>query len=294
MCGIAVTIGLNGRMIERSAVERMADSLFHRGPDDSGIYLDASIGMGFRRLSILDLSEAGHQPMVTADQQYVLVFNGEIFNYVELRAELRTLGYEFRSSGDSEVLLAAYREWGRECLARLNGMWAFVIYDRRRRCLFGSRDRFGVKPLYVSREGGVVQFASEIKALRASGYLRTGINWKTAAAFLLEGRLDSQAETFYEGIEQIPAGSGFEVGLDGTWRQWLFWSLERLSPTIVENPAEKFADLFEDSVRIRMRSDVPVGVCLSGGLDSTAIICAAARQQGARAARSTEALQAFC
>lgn len=252
-------------MIERSAVERMADSLFHRGPDDSGIYLDASVGMGFRRLSILDLSEAGHQPMVTADQQYVLVFNGEIFNYVELRAELITLGYEFRSSGDSEVLLAAYREWGRECLAKLNGMWAFVIYDRRRRCLFGSRDRFGVKPLYVSRVDGVVQFASEIKALRASGYLRTGINWKTAAAFLLEGRLDSQAETFYEGIEEIPPGSGFEVGLDGTWQQWLFWSLESLSPTIVENPADTFADLFEDSVRIRMRSDVPVGVCLSGG-----------------------------
>ncbi|MEZ4478584.1 MAG: asparagine synthase (glutamine-hydrolyzing) [Nitrospira sp.] len=294
MCGIAVTIGLNGRMIERSAVERMADSLFHRGPDDSGIYLDASVGMGFRRLSILDLSEAGHQPMVTADQQYVLVFNGEIFNYVELRAELITLGYEFRSSGDSEVLLAAYREWGRECLAKLNGMWAFVIYDRRRRCLFGSRDRFGVKPLYVSRVDGVVQFASEIKALRASGYLRTGINWKTAAAFLLEGRLDSQAETFYEGIEEIPPGSGFEVGLDGTWQQWLFWSLESLSPTIVENPADTFADLFEDSVRIRMRSDVPVGVCLSGGLDSTAIICAAARQQGEGGARSREALQAFC
>lgn len=281
-------------MIERSAVERMADSLFHRGPDDSGIYLDASVGMGFRRLSILDLSEAGHQPMVTADQQYVLVFNGEIFNYVELRAELITLGYEFRSSGDSEVLLAAYREWGRECLAKLNGMWAFVIYDRRRRCLFGSRDRFGVKPLYVSRVDGVVQFASEIKALRASGYLRTGINWKTAAAFLLEGRLDSQAETFYEGIEEIPPGSGFEVGLDGTWQQWLFWSLESLSPTIVENPADTFADLFEDSVRIRMRSDVPVGVCLSGGLDSTAIICAAARQQDEGGARSREALQAFC
>jgi asparagine synthase (glutamine-hydrolysing) len=281
-------------MIERSAVERMADSLFHRGPDDSGIYLDASVGMGFRRLSILDLSEAGHQPMVTADQQYVLVFNGEIFNYLELRAELITLGYEFRSSGDSEVLLAAYREWGRECLAKLNGMWAFVIYDRRRRCLFGSRDRFGVKPLYVSRVDGVVQFASEIKALRASGYLRTGINWKTAAAFLLEGRLDSQAETFYEGIEEIPPGSGFEVGLDGTWQQWLFWSLESLSPTIVENPADTFADLFEDSVRIRMRSDVPVGVCLSGGLDSTAIICAAARQQGEGGARSREALQAFC
>lgn len=272
----------------------MTSSLFHRGPDDSGIYLDGPVGMGFRRLSILDLSEAGHQPMVSADQQYVLVFNGEIFNYVELRLELRELGYEFRSSGDSEVLLAAYREWGRECLQRLNGMWAFVIFDRRRRCLFGSRDRFGVKPLYVSRGGGVVQFASEIKALRASGYVRTGINWKTAAAFLLEGRLDSQGETFYDGIEQIPPGSGFEVGLDGSWEQWLFWSLDKLSPSLVENPAERFADLFEDSVRIRMRSDVPVGVCLSGGLDSTAIICAAARQQREGGARSTEALQAFC
>lgn len=294
MCGIAVAIGIDGRVIERSAIERMAESLFHRGPNDSGLYLEGSVGMGFRRLSILDLSEAGHQPMVTADQQYVLVFNGEIFNYVELRSELRGLGYEFRSSGDSEVLLAAYREWGRECLPKLNGMWAFVIYDRRRRCLFGSRDRFGVKPLYMSRGGGVVQFASEIKALRASGYIRGGINWKTATAFLVEGRLDSQRETFYEGIEQIPPGSGFEVGLDGTWQQWSFWSLDRLPPSLVESPPQRFADLFEDSVRIRMRSDVPVGVCLSGGLDSTAIICAAARQQGARIAGPTDALQAFC
>lgn len=294
MCGIAVAIGIDGRIIERSAIERMAESLFHRGPNDSGLYLDGSVGMGFRRLSILDLSEAGHQPMVTADQQYVLVFNGEIFNYVELRSELRGLGYEFRSSGDSEVLLAAYREWGRECLPRLNGMWSFVIYDRRRRCLFGSRDRFGVKPLYMSRGGGVVQFASEIKALRASGYIKAGINWRIATSFLLEGRLDSQCETFYEGIEQIPPGSGFEVGLDGTWQQWSFWSLDRLPPSLVESPPQRFADLFEDSVRIRMRSDVPVGVCLSGGLDSTAIICAAARQQGARMAGPAEALQAFC
>ena len=176
MCGIAVAIGVDGRPIERAAIERMARSLSHRGPDDSGIYLDGAVGMGFRRLSILDLSEAGHQPMVSDDGQYVLVFNGEIFNYVELRSELQQLGYEFRSSGDSEVLLAAYREWGRECLPKLNGMWAFVIYDRRHRRLFGSRDRFGVKPLYCSRDTEVVQFASEIKALRASGYQTGSIN----------------------------------------------------------------------------------------------------------------------
>src|SRR5687768_9537492 len=181
MCGIAVAIGLNGKPIERVAIERMATSLLHRGPDDSGIYLDGSIGMGFRRLSILDLSEAGHQPMVSEDGQYVLVFNGEIFNYVELRAELRQLGYQFRSSGDSEVLLAAYRQWGRECLSKLNGMWAFVIYDRPHRRIFGSRDRFGVKPLYYSCSTEVIQFASEIKALRASGYVQSQLDWRTAS-----------------------------------------------------------------------------------------------------------------
>ena len=168
MCGIAVAIGLNGRPIERAAIERMAQSLVHRGPNDSGMYLDGAVGMGFRRLSILDLSEAGHQPMVSEDGQHVLVFNGEIFNYVELRAELRQMGYQFRSSGDSEVLLAAYRQWGRDCLAKLNGMWAFVIYDRPHRRIFGSRDRFGVKPLYYNRTDSVIQFASEIKACRDS------------------------------------------------------------------------------------------------------------------------------
>lgn len=294
MCGIAVAIGLNGRPIERAAVERMAKSLLHRGPDDGGVYLDGSVGLGFRRLSILDLSNAGHQPMVSEDGQYVLVFNGEIFNYIELRTELRQLGYQFRSSGDSEVLLAAYRQWGADCLPKLNGMWAFVIYDRRHRRLFGSRDRFGVKPLYYSRNDDIVQFASEIKALRASGYRQNDINWRTAARFLLEGRLDGQVETFYEGIRQIPPGSGFEVELDGTWRLWSFWSLETLPPTVSDNPAAAFADLFEDSVRIRMRSDVPVGVCLSGGLDSTAIICAAARHRSDYADGGSEFLQAFC
>ena len=294
MCGIAVAIGLSGRPIERVAIERMATSLLHRGPNDSGIFLDGSIGMGFRRLSILDLSEAGHQPMVSEDGQHVLVFNGEIFNYVELREELQKAGYHFRSTGDSEVLLAAYRHWGRECLPRLNGMWAFVIYDRRNRLIFGSRDRFGIKPLYYSRTASVIQLASEIKALRASGYIESNFNWQTSARFLVEGRLDSGVETFYEGIQQVPPGTGFEIGFDGAWHQWSFWSLDALRPIPSHNPAETFADLFEDSVRIRMRSDVPVGVCLSGGLDSTAIICAAARQRGHQAGNPTDSLQAFC
>ena len=294
MCGIAVAAGVNGHRMDRVVLERMTKSLLHRGPDDGGIYLEGSVGLGFRRLSILDLSDAAHQPMVSDDGLHILVFNGEIFNFVELRDELRQFGHQFRSSGDSEVLLTAYRQWGRDCLSKLNGMWAFVIFDRTRRCLFGSRDRFGVKPLYYSRHPDVILFASEIKAVRASGYHKEGVNWKTAASFLLEGRLDNQIETFYEGIEQIPPGSGFELDLDGTWRQWRFWSLDDVPSMASENPAATFADLFEDSVRLRMRSDVSVGVCLSGGLDSTAIICAAARHRRDTAIGSTEPLLAFC
>ncbi|QOJ36783.1 MAG: asparagine synthase (glutamine-hydrolyzing) [Nitrospira sp.] len=294
MCGIAVAFGVNGKPIERQAIERMAQSLIHRGPNDRGIYMDGAVGMGFRRLSILDLSDAGHQPMVSPDERHVLVFNGEIFNYIELRTELSALGHVFRSSGDSEVLLAAYRQWGRECLPKLNGMWAFVIYDREHRRLFGSRDRFGVKPLYYTQSADVVQFASEIKALRASGYYETDMNWHVAAKFLFDGCLDSQVETFYEGVLQIPPGTGFELSFDGGWNRWSFWSLDNLPSVACEDPPATFADIFEDSIRIRMRSDVPVGVCLSGGLDSTAIICAAARYHGEHGSGDAGGIQAFC
>src|SRR5262249_28280723 len=163
--------------------------------------------------------EAAHQPMISEDRGYVLVFNGEIFNYIELREELRALGYRFRSSGDTEVLLNAYREWGPDCLPKLNGMWAFVIYDRKNNRLFGSRDRFGIKPLYCYRDKSHVLFASEIKAIRASGLYQGDINWKIASRFLLRGRLDDSNECFYLGINQIPPGSAFEVHLDGRWHQ---------------------------------------------------------------------------
>src|SRR5215831_13075684 len=183
-------LGLDGKPAERLIVERMTESLLHRGPDDGGIYLDGSVGLGFRRLSILDLSDAAHQPMVSEDGGYVLIFNGEIYNYIELREELRALGYRFRSRGDTEVLLNAYRKWGPDCLPKLNGMWAFVIYDRKRGRLFGSRDRFGEKPLYWYRAKDHILFASEIKAIRASGLYRGEVNWKSAAKFFLQGQLD--------------------------------------------------------------------------------------------------------
>jgi asparagine synthase (glutamine-hydrolysing) len=280
MCGVVAMLGLEGRRAEPAVLDRMARSIAHRGPDDAGLYVEGQVGFGFRRLSILDLKPTGHQPMCSEDGQLVIVFNGEIYNYVELRDELLAAGYCFRSTSDTEVLLAAYRHWGTECLARLNGMWAFVVHDRRRGVLFGARDRFGVKPLFVHRAGECWLLASEIKAILASGLYRRSTNWQVAAEFLVDGKLDESPASFYAGIEQVPPGCAFELGLDGRWRQWRYWSLSDVAAEPVGDLDETVAELLEDAVRIRLRSDVPVGVCLSGGLDSTAIICAMARNRG--------------
>jgi asparagine synthase (glutamine-hydrolysing) len=289
MCGIAVMLGLNGAPADGAVVERMTASMSHRGPDGEGTYIKGSVGLGFRRLSILDLSHAADQPMFSDDGQLILVFNGEIYNYVELRRELQVLGHRFKSTGDTEVLLHSYREWGPQCVDKFNGMWAFVIHDLRRGLLFGSRDRFGVKPLYVYRDKNCVLLASEIKAFLGSGACRTSPNWGIVGAYLLQQRLDDSADTFYAGVEQVAPGTAFELNLKGELKTWRYWSLPEASVEGAQDPARPFAELFEDSVRLRMRSDVPVGVCLSGGLDSTAVICAMARHwQG-----SAQPLHAF-
>ena len=298
MCGFVGYVGLDGQPAERRVIETMSAAIVHRGPDDSGIYTDGVLGFGFRRLSILDLSPAGHQPMITPDGALVMVFNGEIYNYLELREDLIALGHSFRSTGDSEVLLHAYQEWGADCLDRLNGMWALLILDRRRGIVFGSRDRFGIKPLFIHRTDRRILFGSEIKALCASGLVQDlSPNWRVSARFLIEGVLDLDHETFFEGIEQVPAGCAFELGLGGSFRQWRYWSIPDGTYNPAGDPAEEFADLFEDAVRLRMRSDVPVGVCLSGGLDSTSIICSMARVRHARGpepGRHVGKLHAFC
>lgn len=292
MCGFVACVRLHGGKADAQQVRCMTDTIRHRGPDDAGYFLAGPVGMGFRRLSILDLTPAGHQPMTSADGRVTIVFNGEIYNFIELRRELESLGHRFHSSGDTEVLLHAYLQWGRDCVAHLNGMWAFVIHDAREHKLFGSRDRFGIKPLYRYQGADCVLFASEIKAIRASGAYRSETNWRVAADFLLRGRLDMTTESFYKGIHQVGAGCAFELGLDGEYREWRYWSLEGISPLETDDPAEEYAELFEDVVRLHMRSDVPVGVHLSGGLDSTSIICASARIRSATGA--TDPLMAFC
>lgn len=292
MCGIAGVVMLDGGPAPADVVWRMTKALAHRGPDDDGVHLSGSVALGFRRLSILDLTPSGHQPMSTPDGSVTIVFNGEIYNYIELRTELEARGHKFRSSGDTEVLLHAYCEWGAQCLPRLNGMWAFLVHDKHRQVIFGSRDRFGIKPLYRYQSDGAVLFASEIKAIRASGLYTSATNWRTAARFLLQERLDDTTETFYDGIVQVGAGAAFELDLRGNYREWPFWSLDDIAKSYTADPAEVFAELFEDAVRLHMRSDVPVGVSLSGGLDSTSIMCASARIRAASGAKGD--LQAFC
>jgi asparagine synthase (glutamine-hydrolysing) len=281
MCGFALIIGRDGYVPPPQIVERMTSAIAHRGPDDSGLWSENNIAMGFRRLAIIDTTAAGHQPMVSVDGQHVLVFNGEIFNYVELREELRALGHRFRSTSDTEVLLAAWRQWGERAIDRFVGMFAFAVWDRGRNELFGARDQFGIKPLFVYEGKEATILASEIKAIHASGLGGFTENWSAIASYLVNGELDDSNTTCFADINHIPAGHSFRIDGNGRVQQRPYhqWSTELLASA--NDAPSVIADLLEDAVRLRTRADVPVGVCLSGGLDSTAIACAIARHRRA-------------
>lgn len=275
MCGFVGTISVSGQPVDIGALERMADFIRHRGPDGGGRFVEGALGLAFRRLAVLDLAATGDQPMTSADGRYVIVFNGAIYNFVELRTELEALGHVFRSTGDTEVLLAAWQQWGARCLPRLNGMWAFLIYDRRERRLVGARDRFGVKPLFWYRDSARLIFSSEIKCIRDAGISDVSLDWQTVADHLLGDRLDATARTFYRGVQHVPAGAWFEVRPSGEMKWTRYWSLPDAVAAlpVPRDPVAEWAELFDDAVRLRRRSDVPVGVLLSGGLDSSSIIC---------------------
>ncbi len=276
MCGIACVIELGNRAPSRDALSRLSKSLTHRGPDDDGMLVHMNVGMVFRRLAIIDLSKAGHQPMLSDSGRYAIVFNGEIFNYLELRTELEAKGHVFRSSSDTEVLLNAYIEWKEACLERLNGMWAFVILDTESGECFCARDRFGIKPLYVMKSSNRIVLASEVSAILRSGLYEREINRTTIARYLHFGDLDHSNNTFYEGINAVPPGTWLSIDKEGNVHSKQYWALPQDTQEIPDH--EALCSLFHDAVRIRLRSDVPVGVFLSGGLDSTSILCAAAGQ----------------
>jgi len=282
MCGIA---GIVGPPEQRALVQRMMDQFAHRGPDGEGLWstpldADRSVHLGHRRLAILDLSAAGAQPMLDATGDIALTFNGEIYNYVEIRAELRAAGISFRSDCDSEVIIEAYRKWGVECLNRFNGMFAFALYDRRRNILFCARDRFGEKPFLFARKDGLFTFASEYKALLQ--HPRLTLNYdprRLINAALNPGTgLDADRQTLFDDVMQLLPGEALQLDLATLdARIWPYWNLTIATPASINEQAvfDEFRELLIDSVRIRMRSDVTVGSCLSGGLDSSAIVCIA-------------------
>jgi asparagine synthase (glutamine-hydrolysing) len=271
MCGINGIVKFNSQVISEEEISLMMARQKHRGPDDEGFFIEENVGFGFVRLSILDLSKAGHQPMLSEDGSYVLVFNGEIYNYIELRETL-SKDFIFKTKTDTEVLLNAFRLWGKECLSRLNGMFAFAIYDRVEKTVFAARDRFGVKPFYYFINDKQFVFASELATVfeylkRSNVSLQT--NNTMVFDYLAYNRTDHTEKTFVNQIRKLPHGHTLWLK-NGNLDVYRWYNV---SDQLIEgwgNPKEYYT-LFESSVKLRLRSDVPVGLCLSGGLDSSSI-----------------------
>ncbi len=281
MCGIA---GIFGQNVEPTRLDAMVASQHHRGPDGNGTYFSPTgrAALGHNRLSIIDLSAAGNQPMCSVDGQLWLTFNGEIYNYLELREQLSD--YPFRSHADTEVVIAAYQRWGENCLDHFIGMFAFMIWDERNQELFAARDRFGVKPLYYTTgSNGNLLLASEIKALHSAGIVAEpdAVTW---ASYLASGISDSSPRTFWQGIKSLPPGHTlkFRNG-QPVVRRW-YDIAENVGTEYdtrpVETVKEEYLALLQESVRLRFRSDVPVGINLSGGLDSSTLLGLVQKIQG--------------
>lgn len=317
MCGIAGIALLHGKLKPLHAdISHMTNRIAHRGPDDAGfaIFLpdgtaivagdkstaentwhssyaysptlhieelssDAVIAFGHRRLSVIDTSPAGHQPMCSDDQQLWVVYNGELYNYIELRSELEQAGYIFQTKSDTEVLINAYQQWGSSCLSHFNGMWSFVIYDKRRNIFFGARDRSGVKPFYYTLNEDTFCFASEIKAFIDLPYVDKAVNDVSIAQYLALGVVENNGGTFFSAIKELEPSHSFVLDLNvGSFeisRYFVPTVLDRFERYNISN-ANKYANELKeylfDAVEKRLRSDIPVGFCLSGGIDSSSIV----------------------
>ncbi len=280
MCGI---LGIYHKQTDRETVKRCLDTIVHRGPDGEGIWQEEDVSLGHRRLAIIDLSDLGTQPMSDPSGRYQIVFNGEIYNFLELKKELEALGYVFHSGSDTEVLLQAFLAWGEKCMDRLNGMWSFAIYDREKRSVFLCRDRFGVKPLFyteLKRPDGeyAFAFASEMKALLPL-LSEMKINRRVVCHPERYVHYENTEECVFEDIRRFPSGSYAFADRKGM-RISRYWNtLEHLTdlPADYREQTEMFRELFLDACRLRMRSDVPLGTALSGGLDSSSVICSMAK-----------------
>ncbi|MEO8235024.1 MAG: asparagine synthase (glutamine-hydrolyzing) [Flavobacterium sp.] len=272
MCGINGILHLNNKSVDENQLLKMRDVLEHRGPDDAGFFIDKNIGLGHRRLSIIDTSSAGHQPFYSENGRYILVFNGEIYNYKDFYPELENKGIKLKSGSDTEVLLKLYELYGLDMLPRLNGMFAFAIWDKEEKKLVLVRDRMGVKPLYYSLYHNGLYFASEQKALFAAGIpIQISANGLEEYFF---NRFVTGQDTLYNHVNKILPGHYMTIHENGNTKTTKWWNLkeEIQNHNTIINPKKWFEETFFESVRLRMVSDVPVGVLLSGGLDSCSIL----------------------
>lgn len=279
MCGINGILHLQSQnKVDERLLTKMRDALEHRGPDDKGLFIENNLGLGHRRLSILDVSEAGHQPFLSENGRYVMVYNGEIYNFKDFYPELKNNGFAIRTGSDTEVLLKLFQLYGLKMLHRLNGMFAFVIWDKKERKLTAVRDRMGVKPLYYSFYKQTFYFASEQKAL-----FTAGVPLKMAQDGLEEyifNRFVAGENTLYENVKKVLPGHILTLHESGKTTSEKWWDLktEIQNQPKIKNPVEWFRETFDDSIKLRMVSDVPVGVLLSGGLDSSSILASLHQQ----------------
>lgn len=283
MCGIAGIFNLNGEPVSPVFLRKMTDAIAHRGPDGEGFYTDSFIGFGHRRLAIIDLSPAGHQPMITEDRQFAITYNGEVYNFQELRVELESLGHSFRSRTDTEVVLHAYAQWGVECVERFNGMFAFAIWDKTRQELFLVRDRYGIKPFYYTFQGNTFLFASEQKAVLAHPAVQRTIDPEALIEYFTFQNLFTD-KTFLRGIHILPAGHWAKLTIGhvtSALKLHQYWDFNFKEPDIFakdEEYVEELDRLFRQAVNRQLISDVDIGSYLSGGMDSGSITANAAIQ----------------
>lgn len=287
MCGIAGYIGKNKNTVPQKAIlKQMTDTLIHRGPDAEGQWFDNFVGLGHRRLAIIDLDAQSNQPLISHDKRFVISFNGEIYNYLELKSELEELGAVFQTNSDTEVIIEAYRYYNTACFNKFNGMWAFALYDIENKKVIFCRDRFGIKPLYIAETDDYFAFASEIKAITAVFPDENVMNERCVYRYLT-GTVneDTDEETFYKNVKIFPSSTFLEYQLDtNTITVEKYWKIDEkefyLKWIKGRNPIKTFKKLFESAIELRLRADVEVGACLSGGLDSSAIVGCATKKFG--------------
>lgn len=286
MCGIAGIVNLGGNAVEPADISRLTSLIAHRGPFGEGTWFsaDRSLAFGHRRLAIIDPGAGGYQPMLSADGRHVIVFNGEIYNFLELRRELEAQGAVFRSQSDTEVILAAWQAWREDMLPRFNGMWALAIFDTSTRELFLARDRFGIKPLLYAMSPERFIFASEQRALVRSGLIDASVDVEVARRLLLDAfGIEGSERTLFRQVRRLQGGHcmWLRQGKVSVMRWWRTVDHLPAVPATEADRVARFRELFQDAVALRMRSDVPIGTCLSGGFDSSAVICAMAAHEKA-------------